>query len=159
MELTPVRRGRIATSLAFLLFGAALGTWTARIPAVKQQLGLGDGRLGVALLAFAAGCILGMAVLGRLTDRLGSARVLVPAALLEGLLLAAAGLGGALLVGTPAAGIAGWGLLGAGLSGIAPQVYSAAGNRDPQRAGRALSTVVSIGTAPAPLGREGAGAS
>ncbi|WP_305785652.1 MFS transporter [Symbioplanes lichenis] len=338
MELTAVRRGRVATSLAFLLFGAALGTWTARIPAVKQRLGLGDGRLSVALLAFAAGCIVGMAVLGRLTDRFGSTRVLVPAALLEGLLLvppglarnlatlaaalflfgavhgtlniamnanaievqrawgspimssfhaiysiggflgaitggafaaadagaavtflvvgavvlalagwtaawvlrapavrdaavaapeaggrrssllmflgflvlctlvgegaaadwsavhlrdelgtsagaaaygyaafaimmtagrlagdrlvrawgpvtvvraggtvAAAGLALALLIASPAAGIAGWGLLGAGLSGIAPQVYSAAGNRDPRRAGRALSTVVSIG--------------
>ena len=80
-------RARIATSLAFLLFGTALGVWTARIPAVKEHLGLGDGRLSVALLAFAAGCIVGMAVLGRLSDRFGSSRVLVPAALLEGLLL------------------------------------------------------------------------
>ncbi|GAA2572652.1 MFS transporter [Winogradskya consettensis] len=80
-------RARIATSLAFLLFGTSLGVWTARIPAVKERLELSDGRLSLALLAFAAGCILGMALLGRLTDRFGSSRVLVVTALLEGLLL------------------------------------------------------------------------
>ncbi|MFG1608135.1 MFS transporter [Actinoplanes sp. NPDC049265] len=82
-----LRRGRIATSLIFLLFGTALGVWTARIPAVKEDLGLSDGRLSFALLAFAAGCIAGMVLIGRLTDRFGSARVLVPAAVLEGVLL------------------------------------------------------------------------
>jgi predicted MFS family arabinose efflux permease len=82
-----IKRGRVATSLAFFLFGTALGAWTARIPAVKERLGLSDGRLSIALLAFAAGCIVGMAAIGRLTDRFGSARVLVPAALLEGVLL------------------------------------------------------------------------
>ncbi|GAA1032808.1 MFS transporter [Virgisporangium ochraceum] len=86
-----VRRGRVATSLTFFLFGAALGVWTARIPAVKERLGLSDGRLSIALLAFAAGCIVGMAAIGRLTDRFGSSRVLVPAALLEGVLLVVPG--------------------------------------------------------------------
>lgn len=81
------RRGRVATSLLFLLFGTALGAWTARIPAVKSRLGLTDGRLGVALLAFAAGCIIGMVVLGRLTDRFGASRVMVPMAFGEGLFL------------------------------------------------------------------------
>ncbi|SFF93078.1 Predicted arabinose efflux permease, MFS family [Actinoplanes philippinensis] len=85
--MNAVRRGRIATSLVFLMFGAALGVWTARIPAVKESLRLTDGRLSVALLSFAAGCITGMALIGRLTDRFGSSRVLIPAALLEGALL------------------------------------------------------------------------
>ncbi|MQY11264.1 Inner membrane protein YbjJ [Streptomyces sp. RB5] len=80
-------RARIATSLVFLLFGTALGTWTSRIPDVKNGIGLSDGRLSVALLAFSAGAIAGMMVLGRLTDRFGSKRLLVPAAVLEGLLL------------------------------------------------------------------------
>ena len=92
-----IRRGRVATSLCFLLFGTALGVWTARIPAVKQNLGLSDGRLSYALLAFAAGCIIGMAVLGRLTDRFGSGRVLVPAAVLEGILLVPPGFSGGLV--------------------------------------------------------------
>jgi MFS family permease len=59
--------------------------------------------------------------------------------------LAAAGLAVALVVDHPVAGVAGFGLLGAGLSGIAPQVFSAAGDHDPRHPGRALSTVVSIG--------------
>jgi MFS family permease len=95
--MDPVRRGRIATSLVFLLFGTALGVWTARIPAVKEDLGLSDGRLSLALLAFAAGCITGMALIGRLTDRFGSSRVLVPAALLEGVLLVPPALAGGLV--------------------------------------------------------------
>src|SRR3712207_1667334 len=82
---------RVATSLTFFLFGTALGVWTARIPAVKERLGLSDGRLSIALLAFAAGCIVGMALIGRLTDRFGSSRVLVPAAVLEGVLLVVPG--------------------------------------------------------------------
>lgn len=80
-------RGRIATSLLFLLFGAAQGVWTSRIPGVKSRLDLSDGRLSLALLAFSVGSIVGMLVLGRLVDRWGSSRVIVPAALLEGLLL------------------------------------------------------------------------
>ncbi|MGC9669651.1 MFS transporter [Planosporangium sp. 12N6] len=80
-------RARVATSVAFLLFGTALGAWTSRVPAVKERLGLSDGRLSFALLAFAAGCIVGMSVLGRLSDRFGSDRVMVPTALGEGVLL------------------------------------------------------------------------
>ncbi|XVV16607.1 MFS transporter [Actinoplanes sp. CA-131856] len=101
MELTSVdqhvRRGRVAASLAFLGFGTALGVWTARIPAVKSNLGLTDGRLSIALLAFAAGCIAGMVVIGRLSDRFGSARVLVPAMVLEGVLLVPPGFAGGLV--------------------------------------------------------------
>jgi predicted MFS family arabinose efflux permease len=80
-------RGRIATSLLFLLFGTALGAWTARIPAIKHGLGLSDGRLSIALLAFAAGAITGMQAVGRLVDRYGSARIMIPTALAEGALL------------------------------------------------------------------------
>jgi MFS family permease len=59
--------------------------------------------------------------------------------------LACAGLAVALLVGHPVAGVLGFGFLGAGLSCIAPQVFSAAGNRDPARAGHAIARVASLG--------------
>jgi MFS family permease len=65
------------------LFGTALGAWTARIPAIKHDLGLTDGRLSLALLAFAAGAISGMQVSGRMVDRLGASTVLPPLAFLE----------------------------------------------------------------------------
>ena len=84
---SPLTRGRVAVSLLFLLYGTILGTWTARIPAIKQGLGLGDGQLSVGLLAFAAGAIAGMQAAGPLVDRLRSGRVMVPAAVADGLLL------------------------------------------------------------------------
>jgi predicted MFS family arabinose efflux permease len=68
----------------FLAFGTALGTWTARIPAIKQHLGISDGQLSVGLLVFAAGAITGMQVIGRLVDRYGAAKIMVPAGLAEG---------------------------------------------------------------------------
>lgn len=77
-------RCRLATAAIFLLFGTALGTWTARIPEIKQRLALTDGQLSIGLLVFAAGAITGMQVIGRLVDRYGAARVMVPAALTEG---------------------------------------------------------------------------
>ncbi|GAA4531462.1 MFS transporter [Nonomuraea ferruginea] len=79
-----VRRARVAVYLLFLLAGAAIGTWTARIPAIKQDLGLGEGELSLALLGLAAGAMAGMQAVGRLVDRFGSARVMIPAALLHG---------------------------------------------------------------------------
>ncbi|MBF9135443.1 MFS transporter [Plantactinospora sp. S1510] len=79
-----LRRGRIAVSLLFLLFGVAIGTWTARIPAIKERLGLTDGQLSLALLGLAAGAITGMQVTGRLVDRYGAARVMLPVAFAEG---------------------------------------------------------------------------
>ncbi|MCW6007492.1 MFS transporter [Micromonospora sp. CPCC 205371] len=80
-------RGRIATCLVFLAFGVALGTWTARIPAIKHGLGLSDGQLSVGLLAFAAGAITGMQVVGRLVDRHRSTTVMLPMAVAEGVCL------------------------------------------------------------------------
>nr|BFE79729.1 hypothetical protein GCM10020093_023300 [Planobispora longispora] len=86
-----------------------------------------------------------MMTAGRLAgDRLAAA--LGPVTLVRGCgLLAAAGLGTALLIGHPIAGVAGFACFGAGLSCIVPQVFSAAGRRDPARAGRALARVASLG--------------
>jgi predicted MFS family arabinose efflux permease len=84
-----LRRGRVAVSLLFLLYGVILGSWTSRIPAVKQGLGVSDGQLSFALLAFAAGAIVGMQAVGRLVDRFGSRRVMLPAALVDGGMLLA----------------------------------------------------------------------
>src|SRR5690349_24573413 len=80
-------QARVATSLLFLLYGTILGTWTARIPAIKRGLNLSDGQLSIALLAFAAGAITGMQIIGRLVDRYGSTRLMAPAAAIDGLLL------------------------------------------------------------------------
>ncbi|GIH97896.1 MFS transporter [Planobispora siamensis] len=82
-----VRRGRVAVYLLFLLSGTAIGTWTARIPTIKQDLGLGDGQLSIGLLGIAAGAITGMQVVGRLVDRFGSVKVMLPMAFAQGVVL------------------------------------------------------------------------
>src|SRR5437660_50275 len=51
-------RTRFAASSVFVLYGLLLGTWTARIPAIKRGLTLSDSRLSFALLAFAGGAVL-----------------------------------------------------------------------------------------------------
>ncbi len=82
-----LRSSRIAAALLFLLYGALIGTWTARIPAVKGHLGLSDGRLSVALVGLALGAVTGMQLAGRLVDRYGGRRIMIPAALVDGLFL------------------------------------------------------------------------
>jgi MFS family permease len=95
--VSELRRARFAVSLLFGLYGTILGTWTARIPAVKHRLALTDGQLSLALLAFAAGAIIGMQASGRLVDRYGSTAVMIPAVLADGVLL----VGPALAPGLP----------------------------------------------------------
>ncbi len=72
--------------------------WLARIPAVKQHLGLSDGLLGVALLAAPVGLVLVAAVADRLIDRFGSARLTVASGVAVPLLPIAFGLAGSLAV-------------------------------------------------------------
>ncbi|MFI6456352.1 MFS transporter [Streptosporangium amethystogenes] len=72
---------RRAVSYFFILLGTVSGAWAARIPAVKHTLDLSDGQLSYGLLAVAIGLITGMRFAGHLTDRLGSARLLTPAAI------------------------------------------------------------------------------
>ena len=62
-------RDRRAVSVAFLAFGAVMGSWVPRLPALKDHLHLSDGQVGYALLALAVGAVIGAAmariVLGR----------------------------------------------------------------------------------------------
>ncbi|MBB2914404.1 MFS family permease [Streptosporangium becharense] len=82
MTTTPnPANARRAVSYFFILLGTTSGAWAARIPAVKHTLHLTDGQLTYGLLAIAAGLVAGMRFAGPLTDRLGSARLLPPAAI------------------------------------------------------------------------------
>jgi fucose permease len=107
---------------------------------LRDSLGTSAGFAAAGYAAFAAMMTAGRLVGDRLVAALGPVRVVRGCGL-----LAAAGLGGALLVNHPVAGVVGFGCLGAGLSCIAPQVFSAAGNRDPARAGHAIARVASLG--------------
>jgi MFS family permease len=56
-----INRQRSAVSVAFLAFGAAIGSWVPRLPALKDHLHLTDGQIGIALVAYAIGAMLGSA--------------------------------------------------------------------------------------------------
>jgi MFS family permease len=88
-----IGRARLAVTSLFLAHGLLFGTWVARIPAVQDDLELGEGELGVALLFVTFGAVLAMPVAGWIVAHEGSrvtARqaVVVYAALLPVLALA-----------------------------------------------------------------------
>jgi MFS family permease len=60
----------------FFVHGLLFASWVAHIPQVKDQLGIGLGILGVALLGAPIGSILATAAAGYLVPHLGSRRVL-----------------------------------------------------------------------------------
>ena len=66
---------RSSTSAVFLVHAAIAGTLAPRIPAIKADLGLGNGGLGAALTGFAAGLFAGTRMAAWLVDRFGSRRV------------------------------------------------------------------------------------
>ena len=77
---------RFATLGVFLANGLGIGCWAAAIPRVKADLALSDATLSVALLAFAAGAIISMPLMGLFAHRLRSG----PASVITGFGFAAA---------------------------------------------------------------------
>jgi predicted MFS family arabinose efflux permease len=67
-----LRWARLGVALTFLVTGIVFGTWSARLPAIKQALGLGDGGLGVAFMGLNAGAVVGLQLGGALVPRTGS---------------------------------------------------------------------------------------
>ncbi len=56
----------------FFVHGFLFASWTAHIPGVQQNLGLSNGRLGLALLGAPIGSVLALVLAGRLLPRVGS---------------------------------------------------------------------------------------
>jgi MFS family permease len=67
-----LRGARISVASTFVVHAFVSGSWAPRIPALKDDLGLDNGELGVALTGFAVGLFLGTRVAGRLVDRIGT---------------------------------------------------------------------------------------
>jgi MFS family permease len=133
------------TYLGVLVFCCLVGEgaaadWSAVY--LRDNLGSSAGFAPFAYAAFAIMMTVGRLVGDRLAHRFGAVALVRACALLAG-----AGLGLALLVGTPVAGVIGFGCLGAGLSCIAPQVFATAAARHPERAASAISRVASMGYA------------
>lgn len=66
---------RLAVTAIFFVNGMVIGSFAARIPAIKEGLGLSDGTLGLALLAAAVGALTCMPFAGGLVAQLGSRRM------------------------------------------------------------------------------------
>lgn len=74
--VTPeVRRARICTTLIFLVNGILFGNWVTRIPQIRDNLGIGEGQLGLALLALGFGGLFFMPVAGAMVARFGTKRL------------------------------------------------------------------------------------
>jgi hypothetical protein len=67
-------RARLSVTALFFAHGALFGTWAARIPAIKDDLGLGEGALGLALLCMTLGALVCMPLAGAVVAREGSRR-------------------------------------------------------------------------------------
>jgi MFS family permease len=126
--------------IAFCSFvgeGAA-SDWSAVY--MTQELGSSEALGAVAFAAFAVTMAVARFAADPLRGRLGNV-VLVRG----GSLIAAAGLGVALLVHEPAAAIAGFALLGLGLAPVVPIAFSAAGDLDSRATGRLVGRVATLG--------------
>jgi MFS family permease len=66
------RRARVAVTAIFSINGMLVANWFARIPDVKQQLGLGEGIFSIALLCAAVGALLAQPTAGVIIGRVGS---------------------------------------------------------------------------------------
>ncbi|OLZ53396.1 MFS transporter [Amycolatopsis coloradensis] len=71
-----VRRQRIAISGIFLMVGIMLGSWFARVPQLRIELGLNFAELGMVLLAQTVGVLLAMQLAGHLSNHLDSRAVI-----------------------------------------------------------------------------------
>ena len=107
---------------------------------MTQELGTSQALGAVAFAAFAVTMAIARFAADPLRVRLGNV-VLVRG----GSLIAATGLGVALLVHEPAAAIAGFALLGLGLAPVVPIAFSAAGDLDPRATGRLVGRVATLG--------------
>ncbi|HEU5160670.1 MAG TPA: MFS transporter [Streptosporangiaceae bacterium] len=139
----PRRPGVVVALLGVVAFCCLVGegaadNWSAVY--LHDELGTSQGFAALGFAAFSITMTIGRLAGDRLALRFG------PVRLVRGCgLLAAVGLAGGLLADQPIGGLAGFAALGAGLSCIVPQVFSAAGNADPARAGRNLARVAGLG--------------
>jgi hypothetical protein len=121
--------------LGFATFGAFWGAWGAAIPRVREQAGVSDAELGVALLFIGAGALPAMLLAGPAVDRWGL--------WLTGPLLLSLGLAGVVVAMTADGGLValsvGLALVGA-TSGAADVALNSLAGRTEQAAGRPVIT-------------------
>jgi MFS family permease len=90
--VTSVPTLRAAVTGVFALNGFMFGSLMARVPAIKADLGLSEGELGLALLCSSLGLVISQPLAGATSARFGSRPVVAVGVCLYGGLLAAPGL-------------------------------------------------------------------
>lgn len=103
---------------------------------LRDDLGAGAFVAGLPFVAFQAAMTVGRVTGDRVVDRVGAVRVAR-----YGALLAAVGLGGALLVAHPVAAVVGWAVTGLGVATVFPLGFAAAGAVPGVRPGDGVSIV------------------
>jgi predicted MFS family arabinose efflux permease len=79
--------------VAFIGAGLPIASWAARIPQIRDRLGLTPSQLGLVLLAIAAGSIVALPLAGHIVTHFGSRRTVTAMAALLGVALSATAVG------------------------------------------------------------------
>ncbi|RRS01944.1 MFS transporter [Glycomyces terrestris] len=72
-----LRRARLGLHAAFATSGFVMGAWAAALPGIDARLGLGEAKLGTALLLIQLVGLASMVLAGRIADRITSRRLLL----------------------------------------------------------------------------------
>lgn len=74
VDAARTQRAKVAVAVVFALNGLALASWLARVPAVRDELGLSTAELGLLLLCLSAGSVTAIVLSGAVVTRLGPRR-------------------------------------------------------------------------------------
>ncbi|MDQ0258840.1 MFS family permease [Sinomonas atrocyanea] len=108
-----VRRWHLAVIVAYGASGVAFSSWVSRVPALRSDLGLSPGGVGLLLLCMTLASFASVSASGLVVIRLGSARTIQAGSILVGAGLLALGLG-ASVARSPVAAAVGFAVIGLG---------------------------------------------
>ncbi|WP_415856532.1 MFS transporter, partial [Sinomonas sp. G460-2] len=108
-----LRRWHAAVVIAYAASGVAFSSWVARIPALREDLGLTPGGIGLLLLCMTLASFVSVSASGLVVIRLGSRRTIQAGAALLGVGLVLVG-AGATLFREPAVCAVGFATIGLG---------------------------------------------
>lgn len=73
---------RAATAAMFFINGLSFGSWAARVPSIKEAIGMTPSMLGWALICMGAGALLSIMSLGPVITKFGSRRITIGSCIL-----------------------------------------------------------------------------
>lgn len=92
---------RNAVFVMFALSGLSIATWVARLPAIRDALGLTTGNVGVLIFGMSAGSIIGLLLSAWILGRIGPRRGMAASIILVAIGLIVVGLGAGVFVSAP----------------------------------------------------------